>query len=46
MGTELVIAPEALRALDETYGWYEGIRRGLGEDFLGCVDWERIFSVV
>lgn len=38
MTAELVIAPEALRDLEEAYAWYERQRFGLGEEFLGCVD--------
>ena len=38
MAAELVIAPEAVDDIDEAYGWYEGRRIGLGEEFLSCVD--------
>ena len=38
MAAELVIAPEATQDIDEAYGWYEGRRVGLGEEFLSCVD--------
>ena len=38
MATELVIAPQAAQDIDEAYGWYEGRRVGLGEEFLSCVD--------
>ncbi|MCC6694945.1 MAG: type II toxin-antitoxin system RelE/ParE family toxin [Candidatus Hydrogenedentes bacterium] len=38
MADELIIAPEAQQDLEETYGWYESRRHGLGEEFLGCVD--------
>ncbi|VEN75341.1 Predicted plasmid stabilisation protein ParE [Candidatus Desulfarcum epimagneticum] len=38
MIAEPIIAPEALRDLDEAYSWYEDRRHGLGEDFLTCVD--------
>ena len=38
MAVELVIAPEAAQDIDEAYGWYEGRRSGLGEEFLSCVD--------
>jgi plasmid stabilization system protein ParE len=38
MAAELVIAPEAAQDIDEAYGWYEGRRVGLGEEFLSCVD--------
>ena len=38
MAVELVIASEAAQDIDEAYGWYEGRRTGLGEEFLSCVD--------
>ena len=38
MAVRLIIAPEAEQDLDEAYGWYEGRRLGLGEEFLSCVD--------
>ncbi|WP_447975196.1 type II toxin-antitoxin system RelE/ParE family toxin [Nitrospira sp. Kam-Ns4a] len=38
MAAELVLAPEAEQDLAEAYGWYEGQRSGLGEEFLSCVD--------
>ena len=38
MAVELVIAPEAEQDIAEAYGWYEGQRSGLGEEFLSCVD--------
>jgi len=38
MAVKLIIAPEAEQDIDEAYGWYEGRRIGLGEEFLGCVD--------
>lgn len=38
MAAELIVAPEAEQDLAEAYGWYEGQRVGLGEEFLGCVD--------
>jgi plasmid stabilization system protein ParE len=38
MAAELVIAPDAAQDIDEAYGWYEGRRVGLGEEFLSCVD--------
>jgi len=34
MAVELVIASEAAQDIDEAYGWYEGRRTGLGEEFL------------
>lgn len=38
MAADLVVAPEAEQDIAEAYGWYEGQRVGLGEEFLGCVD--------
>ncbi len=38
MAAELIMAPEALREVDEAYGWYEDQRHGLGEEYLSCVD--------
>ncbi|MBV5272740.1 MAG: type II toxin-antitoxin system RelE/ParE family toxin [Lamprocystis purpurea] len=38
MAAELVIAPEVAQDIAEAYGWYEGRRCGLGEEFLSCVD--------
>ncbi len=38
MGANLIIAPEAASDLAEAYDWYEGRRRGLGEEFPSCVD--------
>lgn len=38
MAAELILAPEAEQDIAEAYGWYEGRRLGLGEDFLSCVD--------
>ena len=38
MAVELVIAPEAEQDIADAYGWYEGRRAGLGEEFLSCVD--------
>ena len=38
MAAELIVAPEAEQDIAEAYGWYEGQRVGLGEDFLSCVD--------
>ena len=34
----LVIRPEAEADIEEVYGWYEAQRKGLGEDFLLCVE--------
>ncbi len=38
MAVELIFAPEANRDVEEAYAWYEERRRGLGEEFLDCVD--------
>ena len=38
MAHSLVIVPDAETDLSEAYGWYEERRRGLGDDFLSCVD--------
>ena len=45
MPAELIVAPEATGDLDEAYGWYEAQRRGLGEEFLRCVD-ARVQSIL
>jgi plasmid stabilization system protein ParE len=38
MAVELILAPEAEQDIADAYGWYEGRRAGLGEEFLSCVD--------
>lgn len=38
MAADCVIAPEVELDISEAYGWYEGHRSGLGEEFLSCVD--------
>jgi plasmid stabilization system protein ParE len=38
MAAELIIAPEAEQDVADAFGWYEGRRLGLGEEFLSCVD--------
>lgn len=38
MAAKLIVAPEAEHDIDEAYGWYEGQRLGLGEEFLSCLD--------
>ncbi len=38
MAHDLILAPEAETDVVETYEWYEACRRGLGEEFLSCVD--------
>jgi plasmid stabilization system protein ParE len=38
MAAKLIIAPEAEQDVADAFGWYEGRRLGLGEEFLGCVD--------
>jgi len=34
----LIIRPEAEADIEEAYNWYEAQRRGLGEDFLLCLE--------
>ena len=54
MPADLVIAAEAEADIAEAYHWYEGRRRGLGEEFLSSVDacveqirrWPRMYPVV
>ncbi len=38
MTERAIILPEAERDMREAYAWYEERRRGLGEEFLRCVD--------
>lgn len=38
MDTKLIVAPEAEQDIDGAYAWYEMRRRGLGAEFLDCVD--------
>ena len=38
MAHDLILAPEAETDVVEAYEWYEARRRGLGEEFLSCVD--------
>jgi plasmid stabilization system protein ParE len=38
MAHDLLLAPEAETDVAEAYEWYEVRRRGLGEEFLSCVD--------
>lgn len=38
MGTKLIMAQEAEQDVFEAYGWYEGRRAGLGEEFLSALD--------
>lgn len=38
MAADFIIAPEVELDISEAYGWYEGHRSGLGEEFLSCVD--------
>jgi hypothetical protein len=38
MAVNLIFAPEAEQDIAEAYGWYEGRRLGLGEEFLSSVD--------
>ena len=54
MAIDLIVVPEAEQDIAETYIWYEGRRRGLGEEFLGAVDaclesirrWPQSYAVV
>jgi plasmid stabilization system protein ParE len=54
MATRLIVTPETEADLDSAYAWYEARRRGLGEEFLDCVDasvqvllrWPLAFEVV
>jgi plasmid stabilization system protein ParE len=34
----LILVPQAELDVADAYGWYEGRRVGLGEEFLSCVD--------
>ena len=38
MAADFIIAPQVELDISEAYGWYEGHRSGLGEEFLSCVD--------
>jgi plasmid stabilization system protein ParE len=38
MNVKLIIVPEVEQDITEAYAWYENQRRGLGEEFLSCVD--------
>lgn len=38
MAADLIVAPEAELDIAEAYGWYEGRRAGLGEEFLSSID--------
>jgi len=38
MAARLILVPEAEQDVADAYGWYEGRRVGLGEEFLSCVD--------
>jgi toxin ParE1/3/4 len=38
MARSLVLVSEAETDILEAYGWYEERRRGLGDEFLSCVD--------
>ena len=38
MAADLILAPEAEEDIAAAYGWYEGRRLGLGEDFLSAVE--------
>ena len=38
MDYALVFRPEVRDELNEAYNWYESQQRGLGDQFLDCVD--------
>ena len=38
MTENLVLLPEAEQDIAEAYAWYEERQRGLGEEFLRCID--------
>ena len=38
MIAELVFASEVRADINDAYAWYEERRKGLGEEFLGCVE--------
>jgi toxin ParE1/3/4 len=38
MSKQLLVRPEAEEDLSQTYQWYEAKRKGLGDDFLLCVE--------
>lgn len=38
MSSSVVLTPEAESDVVEAYGWYETRRRGLGEEFVNCVE--------
>ena len=38
MSKKLIIRPEAEEELNQAYQWYESQRKGLGDDFLLCVE--------
>lgn len=38
MAADLSFAPEVEQDIADAYGWYEGQRSGLGEEFLTCVE--------
>ena len=38
MNYALVFRPEVREELNEAYSWYEGQQKGLGDEFLDCVD--------
>lgn len=38
MNYALVFRPNVRDELDEAYRWYESQQRGLGDDFLDCID--------
>jgi hypothetical protein len=38
MSKKLIIRPEAEEELNQAYQWHESQRKGLGDDFLLCVE--------
>jgi toxin ParE1/3/4 len=38
MSKQLLVQPEAEEDLNQAYQWYEAQRKGLGDDFLLCVE--------
>jgi len=38
MSKEVLIRPEAESDIEDAYQWYESQRKGLGEDFLLCIE--------
>ena len=38
MPRQIILTPEAKADAHDAYGWYEEQDRGLGDDFLGCLE--------